>query len=312
MSRSRTARCLSRILSVLPWVIAQDGAQLDDVVERFGYKDSSDLIKDLHLVFVTGLPGYGPGDMIDVDIYDDEVYVDAADYFSRPLRLTPSEALGLLASGMTLVESGQAPPSLVTAVEKLTGVIGADTADVVQFDVPTPDMVTALRAAIDRNHIVHIGYVGLASNERTERDVEGWAVTFNLGNWYLRGFCRLAMDERVFRVDRIDTLTELDETFDAPVSVPDGRVEYQPSESDSHVEFTAAPRSRWVAEYFPVDSSELEDGSLRVRMSVADPLVAARLLIQLNGDVSDVDGEAVTTATKQLRSRILTRYGRTK
>ena len=73
MSSERTAARLSRILAMLPWIIEHDGADIEDLVERFDYENKADLVKDLHLVFMTGLPGYGPGDLIDVDVFDDEV-----------------------------------------------------------------------------------------------------------------------------------------------------------------------------------------------------------------------------------------------
>ena len=47
-------------------------------------------------------------------------------------------------------------------------------------------------------------------------------------------------------------------------------------------------------------------------MSVADPIVAARLLIQLGDRVDDVEGAEVLAARDQLRARILTRYAHTK
>jgi proteasome accessory factor C len=312
MTSDRTARRLSRILAVLPFIIENDGATVDELVERFDYRDKADLIKDLHLVFVTGLPGYGPGDLIDVDIYDDEVFIDAADYFSRPLRLTPPEALGLLAAGMTLLESHQAPSALRTAVDKLVGVVGKEAADAVHFDIPTPPSVDVLRAVVDAGRVVRIGYVGLASNERTVRDVEGWSVTFSLGNWYFTGWCRLARDRRVFRVDRIDAIEELDEVYDRPDEAPDAAITYQPGESDVQVAFTVSARASWVAEYFPVDSEPAGDGATRIRMSVADPAVAARLLLQLGSDVSRIDGDEVLAAVDELRDRILARYARAK
>jgi proteasome accessory factor C len=312
MTSDRTAMRLSRILSVLPFIIEHDGATVDELVERFDYRDKADLIKDLHLVFVTGLPGYGPGDLIDVDIYDDEVFIDAADYFSRPLRLTPPEALGLLAAGMTLVESQQAPPALRTAVDKLVDVVGKDVADAVHFDIPTPDTVEHLRSAIDEGRVVRIGYVGMATNERTVREVEGWTVTFSLGNWYFTGHCRLAGDRRVFRVDRIDALDVLDERYEVPGGRAAGPITYQPGESDTQVEFTVSPRAAWVAEYYPVDSDTTAEGGTRIRMSVADPAVAARLILQLGSDVSAISGTEVSNAVDDLRQRILARYRRTK
>ena len=87
---------------MLPWVIANPGATVDEVCERFGYTRSQ-LMADLDLVFVCGLPGYGPGDLMVAYVDEDEVVVEMADYFAAPLRLTPPEALSLLASGMALV-----------------------------------------------------------------------------------------------------------------------------------------------------------------------------------------------------------------
>ncbi len=181
MTSERTARRLSRILAVLPYVIDHPGATVAELADRFGYDTNEDLVKDLHLVFVTGLPGYGPGDLIDVDILEDEVWVDAADYFANPVPLTAPEALGLLAAGMTLLESDHAPPALRSAVDKLLTVIGRDAADAVAFDVPTPRHVPDLTRAIEERRLVRIGYVGLASNRRTERVVEGSAISFSLG-----------------------------------------------------------------------------------------------------------------------------------
>jgi len=311
MSSDRTAARLSRILSMLPWIIEHDGAEIDDLVERFDYKDRADLVKDLHLVFMTGLPGYGPGDLIDVDVFDDEVFVDAADYFARPLRLTAPQALGLLAAGMTFIGSDQAPPALTRAVEKLTAAVLPDASSLVYFDVPAPDSLSTLRDAIESRRVLQITYVAIATNERTIRDVEGSSVFFNLGNWYLTGFCHLADAERVFRVDRIVSVVVLDSTYELDMPVHDSVVQYRASDSDVHVSFTVSPDSRWVSEYYPVDAVERDDGGQRITMSVSDPLVAGRLLIQLGAAVSDIEGEEVLDSMNGLRTRIRARYAHT-
>ena len=102
MTSPRTAQRLARILAMLPWVIAHPGAEVTAVCERFGYT-RAELVADLNLVFVCGLPGYGPGELMDAFVDEDEVVVDAADYFSRPVRLTAAEALMLLAAGMAVL-----------------------------------------------------------------------------------------------------------------------------------------------------------------------------------------------------------------
>ncbi len=308
MPSDKTAKRLTRILAVLPWIIDHDGASTAEVAKRFGYASTTELIKDLHLVFTTGLPGYGPGDLIDVDIFEDGIYVDAADYFAKPLRLTPPETLGLLAAGLTMVGSEQAPDVLHSAVDKLMTVVAPDDGAVVAVDVPTPDHVHVLRSAIEHRAPVEIVYVGLASNERSERVVEGHSVFFNLGNWYLAGFCRRAEASRVFRIDRIESVTVLDGSYEIDDVAPQTLIRYQPTESDVRVTFTLDPRSRWVAEYYPVDVVVLPEGTLRVTMSVSDPLVAARLLLQLGDQARDIEGVEIVDALEALRSRILARY----
>lgn len=312
MSSDRTAHRLSRILAVLPWIIENGGADIDDLVTRFDYMDKTDLVKDLHLVFMTGLPGYGPGDLIDVDVSDNEVFVDAAEYFSRPVRLTATESLGLLAAGMTFIESEQAPAALKSAVAKLTAVVVPEAESLVHFDVPAPKAVADLNGVIERRHVVRIDYVALSTNVRTIRDVEGRSVFFNLGNWYLSAFCRLAGAERIFRVDRIADVEELDETYEQMETSFDGIVRYRPGESDVHVSFTTGSSTRWVAEYYPVEVTDLDDERQRVTMSVSDPLVAARLLLRLGEAVRDIEGPEVLASMAELRTRIRARYARTR
>jgi len=293
---------------MIPYIVENEVATIDDLRDRFGYGTDAEVVKDLQLIFLTGLPGYGPGELIDVDIFDNEVTIDAAEYFSRPMKLTPAEALGLLAAGSTFLATNQAPPALAPAMAKLSIAIGAEAEESVLVDVVAPDAVTTLRAAIDDSRVIRIGYVGKASNERTVRLVEAESVFFNLGNWYLSGFCRLADAERLFRVDRIDAIEVLEELYEPSVADAAATVRYEPQADDYVVQFSIGSASRWVTEYYPVESIEREDGSVEVTMQVSDPLVAARLLLRLGSDATFLSGEAVGTKLEELRSRILARY----
>ncbi len=299
---------IARILAMIPYVVEREGASIEELKDRFGYASDAEVVKDLHLIFVTGLPGYGPGDLIDVDIFEDEVTIDSADYFARPMRLTPSEALGLLAAGSTVIASNQASPELRSAVDKLFHAIGMEVDDRVLVDVPTPANVELLRSAIEETKLVEIVYVAMATNHKTTRVVEGESVFFNLGKWYLSGFCRYADGDRLFRVDRIDTVRVLEELYEPSVADASSIVRYEPSPDDHVVEFTVGRSSRWVTEYYPVEALPLADGGQQVTMRVSDPLVAARLLLRLGADAQLVSGDTVAVTLDQLRSRILDRY----
>lgn len=305
---NRTAQRLNRILSMLPWVIANPGATVDEVCERFGYSPK-DLIADLDLVFVCGLPGYGPGDLMVAYVEDDEVVVDMADYFARPLRLTPAEGLGLLAAGMALISSGQAPASLEHAVEKLGGALSPDGGELLSVDLAgEPELVAMLRTAAAQGRVVDLVYVSLGKGETKTRSVEPWSVASTLGNWYLSAFCRSAGGERIFRVDRIRDARVTDETFVPPENPPPVEVRYLPGEDDVRATIRLAKRAQWVAEYYPIEVVEDDADGLVIRFSAGDVAVIARLLLRLGDAAELVEGAGVAEALEDLRRRILGRY----
>lgn len=312
MSSSRTARRLNRILAMLPWVIANSGATVAEVCERFDYTRSQ-LIADLNLVFVCGLPGYGPGDLMDAYIDGDEVVVELADYFSSPLRLTAPEALGLLASGLALVSTGQAPPALGRAVDKLQSVVFPDGADGLVVDLREPELVGRLRTAAAEGIVVSMRYTKVSTGETTERLVEPWVVFSTMGNWYLTAFCRSAGAERVFRVDRIQDMDETDERFSPPPELPTPAVDYSPGEEDAYAVIELQPDAAWVAEYYPSELIDTaDDGATTIRMAVSDPAVAGRLLLRLGRSGRLIEGAEVAASRDRLGAAILDRYGAAK
>lgn len=270
MSSTRTVSRLSRILALIPYVLGQDSAGVEEILERFGYTKDQ-LTRDLNTVFVCGLPGYGPGDLMEAYIDEDEVVIDAADYFTNAPRLTPSEALGLLASGMAVIGSGQGSPSLESAVAKLSKAVLPDAKTTLTVDVlDESESVGTLRDAAGSSRVVSITYRSVGKEEVTERDIEPWSVFATLGRWYVTGYCRLVEDERTFRVDRIRDLEVLDESFERPETVPEPGVGYTASDGDVVCEISLSPNAYWVMEYYPVEVVREGKRTTRVRFSSPD------------------------------------------
>src|SRR4030081_3258285 len=95
-----------RLLTMVPYMVRHPGVSVSDVRKRFGITRSQ-LVADLNLLFVCGLPGYGPGDLIEAFVDGSRVWIRLADYFSRPLRLTAAEGL-LLYSGARALSAARA------------------------------------------------------------------------------------------------------------------------------------------------------------------------------------------------------------
>ena len=88
---------LSRLLVVLPWLMERGAASVAETAARFAVSEN-DLVRDLELVAMCGLPPY-VDELIDLWIDEGTINVGVPRLFLRPLRLTEEEAFELLAAG---------------------------------------------------------------------------------------------------------------------------------------------------------------------------------------------------------------------
>src|SRR3954454_18437907 len=92
MSSPATADRMTRLLTLVPYLTARpDGVPLAEMARDFGVPESQ-LRRDLELLWMCGLPGYGPGDLIDLSFEGERVRVTFTAGMVRPLRLTTDEA----------------------------------------------------------------------------------------------------------------------------------------------------------------------------------------------------------------------------
>jgi len=285
---------LGRLLAVIPWVAGRDGPRLDEVGARFGYKEA-ELVDDLELLFLCGLHPYTPDVLIDVDIADGRVWIRYADYFSRPLRLTPAEGLALLAAGRTVLAAsgGDDDGPLARGLDKLAAAMGVDATETVEIELGpvAEDLLGTLRAAAAGHRQVEIDYYSFGRDQRARRVIDPYAVFSAGGQWYVSGWCHRVDDERLFRVDRISAATLLDIAFDAPASPPE-LAAYRPEPGDRRVTLELAPSARWVVEQYPVEQvEELDGGRVRVTLAASQPAWLERLLLRLGPAVTVVGGD---------------------
>lgn len=311
----RLGRRLGRILVLLPYAIKHPGVSVAELARKFGVT-KNDLLEDLQLVFLCGLPGYGPGDLIDVDLDEDRVYVRMADYFSAPLRLTPAEALVLYAGGATVaaLPELEEADALRRALWKLGRALGVDAERegtsglTVSLESSGEEHLADLRRSLEEKKRVRLVYYSASRGELGERDIEPWGILAALGRWYLIALDLTSSGERMFRLDRIKSLTVLEEE----ASIPDdfdpeiyrGAFREVPSEPVMDLEISPEA-ARWFEDYYPVmDSLALEDGWRAVALQYGSPRWAATLVLQLGSDVRNVRPREVVDAAKELASRI--------
>jgi predicted DNA-binding transcriptional regulator YafY len=73
-----------------------------------------------------------------------------------------------------------------------------------------------LRHAMRESHRVEMVYQSVSAPEPANRKLDPYALAFRWGWWYVVGFCHNRQDVRTFRIDRIQELSLLNETFQPP------------------------------------------------------------------------------------------------
>lgn len=304
---------LRRMLAIVPWVAAQpDGATIDEICARFDL-DPDQLRDCLDTAFMVGLHPYTPDALIDVLIDGDRVHLRLPDFFTRPLRLTPEQALALTAAGRSLlsVPGADAEGPLARGLEKLAAAMGTDPAGVVDVDLGegAGAVLPRLREAVAGRRRVAMDYYSYGRDDLTHREVDPWRVQAEQGRWYLEGWCHSSGDVRVFRVDRIADLQVLDQGFEPPADAGPVPV-FRPGPDDPRLTLELAPAARWVVEQYPVEAVEEQaDGGLRVTLAVVAVPWLERLLVRLGPDARVVDGPAeLADSGRAAARRMLQRY----
>jgi proteasome accessory factor C len=287
---SGVAERLPRLLALVPYLLARPGVPIDEVAADFDVTVRQ-LRRDLQLLWMCGLPGYGPGDLIDLSFEGDTVTVTFDAGMRRPLRLSGAEATALVVALRALVET----PGLVDAgavrraLAKVEAAAGQADGVVVGLATREEAALASVRDALDHRRALHIRYYTPARDAVSERTVDPMRLLLVDARSYLEAWCRGAGQVRLFRLDRIEHVMTLDEPADPPAharptDMSAGLFRAQPDQQIAVL--TLAADARWVAEYYPVeDLIEGEGGAATVRMRYAETGWMVRLVLGLGADV---------------------------
>jgi proteasome accessory factor C len=290
-----SAERLRRLLALVPYVVSRKSVGLAEAAAAFGMTER-ELVDDLNLVWCVELKAPDPYCPIDLSYEGGEISVSQAESIARPLRLAADEASALLVA-LRMVQDvtdrdDEALVSLIAKLEAAAGAAGAASAQVAVDIIPNgPSLAADIRAALADGKRLHLRYYVPRRDETTERDVDPMRLLVVEGRTYLEGWCRLAEGVRLFRLDRILSLSVLGILAEVPAQAAGRDVDqglFLPSSSDLLVEFELSAEARWVAEYYPCESvTELGEGRLRITLRTPDTQWARRLALRL-GEVARI------------------------
>jgi proteasome accessory factor C len=278
---------------------ARAGSKLDlmQLCERLQVSEA-ELRQDIEVLNVVNFGGGSyvlyaevQGDMIEVD---PEPY---GDNFARPARLLPLEAKAL-AAAIDLVGEHLPEGSLASAREKIVEALGRDPAtDGLQITTAKGDdseIARVVTGAIADRKLLEIEHYKEDEDEFTSRTIEPYQLINGAEGWYVHSFEPAKDATRSFRLDRIRSVTVLDETYE-PRDGVEPEMQGWPTTgevpaSESARVWISPERARWAREDRRV-VEELADGAVIVELPFGGYDYLAREILKEAGDAAVLEPE---------------------
>ena len=317
MSTAQSRR-LSRLLALVPYFSTRGGISMEKAASDLGVTPAQ-LRKDLEQLFVCGLPGYYPDDLIELEFSEGYVDVGFTAGMDRPLRLTGAEASVLLVALQALVDMAgvldqQAARRAIAKIEQAVGKSLPAVATVsVDDDEKNPTYAT-VRRAVAEGRALDLTYYSATRDSVSQRVVDPIRLQGLNSNTYLEAWCRGSEGVRLFRFDRIEAAQLRDEPSTPPASVAGTQQSVLLGDDPDHrsVEIEIDPEQAWVLDYYRIDPlddvvvAKESDEPIRGRLAYGSPEWLTRFLLGFGGTVRVVDArendDAVTTAAPAARA----------
>jgi proteasome accessory factor C len=309
---------LVRLLNMVPYFQANPRVTRAQAAADLGVS-LKQLGEDLDQLWLCGLPGYSPGDLIDFQFSGDTIEVTFSAGMDTPLQLTSPEATGLLVALRALADipgvvDPEAARSAIAKIEEAAGAAG-HTPEVSPVDPPAPGesrVTAAVRAAVRGNRALTIDYYAASHDRLSTRIVDPIRIVLVGDQSYLEAWSREAEGVRLFRFDRIDEATALDEPSAPPqpaVQAPPDTSLFDADPSLPSAVLRLAPSAAWMFDYYPMRLlRELPGGYCEATMTYASEEWMGRLVLGMGSAVCVLAPESLAQRVRDAAAAALNSY----
>lgn len=303
---------LVRLLNMVPYFSANPSVSYAKAAADLGVSRRQ-LEQDVKQLWMCGLPGYGPGDLIDFELTGDTITVTFSAGMDKPLRLTTPEASGLLVALRALADiPGVIDPAAARgAIAKIEAAVGGDPAGI-SAPPPESEAAAAVRAAVGEGRALSVEYYSASRDAQSSRVVDPIRVVLVGDHSYLEAWARDAEGVRLFRFDRIIDARVLDEPAAPPrpaLDAPPNTALFDADPALPAATLRISPHVAWMLEYFPLRVlRELPGGFREVAMTYAAEEWMARLVLGFGADVRALSPDSLVARVRQAAAEALAAY----
>ena len=201
----------ARLLDLVPFITTHQGISIKDLAKEFAIT-TEELLDDLNTLWMCGLPGYTPLELIDLSFESGYVSIRNAEILQKVRLLTKEELVAIVIGLDFLKESlSKDREDLLAAITSLQNKIKSLIGDIAQV---TPTVDSAHRAVILRalkeRKSLEIDYHSLIRDQISTRVVTPLELGEDKGIEVLLAYCSTASGFRTFRLDNVKQAKLLD------------------------------------------------------------------------------------------------------
>lgn len=200
---------VARAMDLIPYVSENPGIKIEDLAAKFGVTEKQ-ILKDLELIFLCGLPGYTPYELIDLTFEDGLVTIIDPQLFDKPRKFSETEGV-IIILGLSLLRSSVVDENQRQSIDRLIENLSAKfqvSLSTSIAELEKPPLYAEILRSIAKEVSLTIQYSSISEDIVTQRLIKPSRVSIKNGLYYLHAIDLEIDSDRVFRIDQIRSAVE--------------------------------------------------------------------------------------------------------
>jgi proteasome accessory factor C len=201
-----------RLLDLVPYIVAHPGISITELAKEFSIS-RDEVLKDLNLLFLCGLPGYTPLELIDISFDEESVVIRDPQNLAAPRNLNESEALiariALAALEESTPKTSAAYPQIIALRDKIAKAFSSSIpASAITFTLDKERAtLEAIEGAIKQELDLEITYNNVTKDSSSRRSITPISIIAEDKRTLVSAYCHSAKGLRTFNLAQISEVS---------------------------------------------------------------------------------------------------------
>ena len=194
-----------RTMDLVPYILENPGISTIDLAAKFSVTQKQ-IEKDLQLIFLCGLPGYTPYELIDLTFEDGIVSIIEPQVLTKPRNFSSNEMVVIKLGLEILREINVNEPNKLDKISTLLQKVHKETDQdsvLLAKEISSSPYYSVINTAIAQRKQLSIEYQSVSKDQLSTRLIVPYKISMLNGNLYLSAYDMDRQSDRVFKLDLI-------------------------------------------------------------------------------------------------------------